>query len=73
MVSPTLWTKYPLVKLSDAYRRHAYSQLIASMQDYRPRFQITQPNTNEADRLKVKLKLFVAHQVQKAITHDEYN
>ena len=52
-------------------RQIAYARLVRSIKDYRPRYRLTQPGLPESERLELKVKLFIQHDIAKALIKDE--
>jgi len=62
---------YPGGKMS-SNKSNAYTLLVSSLKDYRPRYRLTQPGLNERERLELKLNLFRAFVARKELLKDEY-
>ena len=52
-------------------QQQAVTELIRSIEHYRPRYRLTQSGLSEPERMRLKMKLFIAHEQRKAMQKDD--
>ena len=51
-------------------RQMAYAQLLQSLDDYRPRYTVTQQGLPEAERMRLKMQLFINYLQQQILRRE---